>query len=68
MFATRRPVGAGGSMASPDFDRCVNLISTRGTDYAYHITTASAPQIFRPSYGPDSIVTFYMHIPSSSSI
>ena len=34
-----RPVGAGGSMAPPDFDRSVNPISTRGADYPHHITT-----------------------------
>ena len=33
------PVGAGGSMAPPDFDRSVNPISTRGADYPHHITT-----------------------------
>ena len=38
-----RAVGAGGggagAMVPPDFDRSVNPISTRGLDYAHHITT-----------------------------
>ena len=33
-----RAVAARGTRASPDFDRLVNPISTRGTDYAHHIT------------------------------
>ena len=35
-------------MAPMDFDRSVNPISTRGTDYAH--------LIFRPSDGPDTMV------------
>ena len=35
------PEGAGGAMAPPDFGRSVNLISTRGTDYAHLITTGT---------------------------
>ena len=54
-----RLVGAGnagsakGAMVPPDFGRSVNPISTstRGPDYAHHITTLH-PKIFRPSYGP----------------
>ena len=38
---TYRLVGAGGAMAPPDFDRSVNPISTRGTDYAHLITTGT---------------------------
>ena len=34
-----RPVGVGGAMAPQDLGRSVNSISTRGTDYAHHITT-----------------------------
>ena len=37
-----RPVasgGAGGARAPPVFGRTVNPISTRGADYAHHITT-----------------------------
>ena len=41
--------GAGGVMAPPDFGRLVNLISTRGTNYAHLITTGRP---FRPSDGP----------------
>ena len=33
--------GAGGAMASPDFGRSVNPISTRETDYARLITTGT---------------------------
>ena len=33
------PVGAGGSMAPPDFNRSVNPMSTRGPDYPHHFTT-----------------------------
>ena len=39
-------------MAPPDFGRSVNPISTRGADYADHISTCT-PRIFIPSYGPD---------------
>ena len=49
MLLVRRAVRTGG-----DFDRSVNPISTRRTDYAHHITTLSPtpPPNFRPSYGP----------------
>jgi hypothetical protein len=43
-----RAVGAGGArgaMASPDFGRSVNPISTRGADYTHHITTVPPPQL-----------------------
>ena len=34
-----RPAGAGGAMSPPpDFGRSVNPISSRGADYAHHIT------------------------------
>ena len=36
------PGGARGTMAPPDFGRSVNLISTRGTNYA-HLITAGTP-------------------------
>ena len=46
-------VGTGGEMSLPDFDGAVTPISTKGTDYAHHITTSPQPlQIFRTSYGP----------------
>ena len=35
------PGCAGCAMAPPDFGRSVNLISTRGTDYAHLITTGT---------------------------
>ena len=35
------PVGAGGTMAPPDFGRSVNPISTKGADYAHQIILAS---------------------------
>ena len=39
-----RTVGAGGAgagaMVPPDFARLVNTISTRGLDYAHHITSS----------------------------
>ena len=36
-----------------------HLILTRGTDYAYHITTWHLPlRIFRPSYGPELCVSW----------
>ena len=45
-------VGTGGGIALPDFNGTVIPISTRGTDYAHHITTSPYPlQIFRTSYG-----------------
>ena len=31
--------GTGGAREPPYFDRSVNPVSTRGTDYAHHITT-----------------------------
>ena len=34
---------SGVAMASPDFDGSIHPISTRGTDYAHHITTAPLP-------------------------
>ena len=34
------PEGAGGVMAPPDFGRSVNLISTKGADYAHQIMLA----------------------------
>ena len=39
-----RPVGTGGAGCKPpDFGRAVNAISTRGADYAHHITTGPPP-------------------------
>ena len=35
-----RPVVPGGAMALPDFGRSVNLISTKGADYAHQIMLA----------------------------
>ena len=50
-----RPAGVGGAAMPPppDFGRSVNPISSRGADYAHHITTWHT-RIFRPSYGPAS--------------
>ena len=46
-------VGTGGGIALPDFDGAVTPISTRGTDYAYHITTKPPPPPdFQKFYGP----------------
>ena len=47
----RRKVGAGGGFSPPVFGRTVNPNSTRGADYARHITMS--PRIFRPCDGPD---------------
>ena len=44
--------GAGGAMAPTDFDKSVNLISTRGGQIM-PITLLLAPQIFRLSYDPE---------------
>ena len=35
--------GQGGDRPPPDFERSVNPILTRGTDYVHHITTRSPP-------------------------
>ena len=40
-----------GAIDPPIYDRLVNPISTRRSDYAPHITTPTSP-IFRPSFGP----------------
>ena len=40
-----------GGTCLPLFGRSVNPLSTRGVDYAHHITTCT--RIFRPSYGPE---------------
>ena len=55
LVLNERSVGdgkAGGPMTPPDFDRSVNLITTKGD--AHHITTCPPPhtRVLKPSYGP----------------
>ena len=38
---TSKAIGAGDAIVPPDLGRFLNPISTRGTDYAHHITTGS---------------------------
>ena len=48
-----RNVGARRGRGGPlDFGRSVNLISTRGADYAYHITTCPPPPDFQTFLRP----------------
>ena len=44
--------GTGGAIEPPYFDRSVNPVSARGTDYAHHITTAPPPGF---SYLPSAL-------------
>ena len=49
-------------VSNPDFGRSVNPISTRGEYHAHHIATA--PRIFRPSYGPAK----YVAVPNTTKV
>ena len=56
---------AGWALAHPEFGSSVNPITTRGADYAHHIT-ASPPGFENPAASPSGIV-FSKYIPNCNS-
>ena len=64
-FRSVVPGGAGGAMATPDFGRSVNPISTRGTPNYYVLHWH--PRILRPYDGPGMALSNQLDIRQSLS-